>query len=147
RTLSACPDGASLVRIYETLREPAARANMVRAAILYREGGVYLDTDTITATSFGPLRHQAGAFCGQEHIVFPGAVRRSTDPRVRTAAALRSLARAAMRETPGGWRAFRRIERFYPRAVNNAVLGSAPGHPLAAALLAAMVRLPPERRL
>jgi hypothetical protein len=59
---------------------------------------------------------------------------------------IRRLIRSALRELPQGWRAFRWVERFYPTAVNNAVLGSEPGHPFLADLVARMVALPRERR-
>lgn len=139
--------GAALVEVFRELRELAGKANMVRAALLMVEGGTYLDADTVTLQSFGPLLAPGGAFCGEERIIRPAAV--ITDPplSIRMANLLRRAARSALREMPGGWRTFRRIERFYPAAVNNAVLGSVPGHPFIQALLQNMIGLPRERRL
>ena len=145
--LSSAPRGDELAAIYPQLDHAAARANVLRAAILHAEGGVYLDTDTVTIRSLEPLMAEAGAFCGEEHVVYPASVRRSRNPLVRVPALLRSVARDALREAPGGWRAFRHVERFYPTAVNNAVLASAPGHAFIRTLLEAMTDVPPDRRL
>jgi hypothetical protein len=54
--------------------------------------------------------------------------------------------RKAMRLLPGGWQAFRRVEGLYFPGVNNAVMGAAPGAPLFAAYLRAMLALPRERQ-
>jgi hypothetical protein len=139
--------GAALWALFGQLSKPAAQANMVRAAILATEGGVYLDTDTVTLRDLGPLRARAGAFCGVERIALPYQVKASRDPAVWAAAGLRVGARELCRRLPEGWRWFRQIERWYPAAANNAVLGCAPGHPLALALLDGMLATPPERRL
>jgi hypothetical protein len=143
--LERCPDGPALVDVYRALEQPAARANVVRAAVLFVEGGVYLDTDTITIRSFDELRRDP-AFCGEERVVYPAGVRGSRDPLVRATAFARSSARALLRELPGGWRVFRRIEALYPTAVNNAVIGATPQHPFVGRLLQAMRELPVESR-
>ena len=52
----------------------------MRLAILYAEGGVYLDIDTVTVRSLRDLCAEAAAFCGEERIVFPASVRRSWVP-------------------------------------------------------------------
>ena len=138
--------GAELVDVYRDLEEPAGRANVVRAALLAVEGGVYLDADTVTLASFSTLREPGGSFCGAERIIRPVAV--TSDRRLSTkfSSLVRRGARSALREIPGGWRAFRHIERFYPAAVNNAVLGSEARHPFLAALLENMVQLPQAQR-
>ena len=137
--------GPRLAALHDELTKPNARANMVRAALLATEGGVYLDTDTITVDTLAPLR-SATAFCGQERVVLPVALLR--DRRVRRIASSWALmvARDLCRRWPDGWRLFRRIEGRYPLAVNNAVLGASPRHPLLTGLLQAMVDLPVERR-
>jgi len=53
-------DGEALFGVYRDLEKPEARANMLRAAILAAEGGVYLDMDTITVASFEDLLTGAG---------------------------------------------------------------------------------------
>ncbi|MBX3251691.1 MAG: hypothetical protein KF901_31225 [Myxococcales bacterium] len=132
--------------IWAELDKPAARANVVRAAILLTEGGVYLDTDTITVRSLRPLLEAHGAFCGLEHIALPGAVARSRSPVAWAGVGMRMGARDLLRRLPGGWRHFRAIERFYPAAANNAVLGAAAAHPFVADLVGAMTTTPAARR-
>lgn len=68
--------GAVLTALYRRLEQPAGRANLLRAAILYAEGGVYLDMDTITLRSLTPLRGDP-VFCGLERICLPIEVARS----------------------------------------------------------------------
>ncbi|MBI5487806.1 MAG: glycosyl transferase [Deltaproteobacteria bacterium] len=135
-----------LRRLLDELTAPAGRANVVRVAILAAEGGVYLDTDTVTVRSFRPLLG-TGAFCGQERIVLPTEVVGSWNPLVWAVAGLRLGVRDVLRRVPEGHVAFRRVERYYPAAVNNAVLGSEAGHPFVLELLRRMVELPAERRL
>ena len=137
--------GSALVECYRELVPPAARVNVLRMALLAERGGVYLDTDTVTLRSFAPLCEQGGAFCGEERLVFPG-VRSSWLARLQPAALARMAVRDAFRRLPGGYAGFRRVERFYPTAVNNAVLGAEPGHPLVRELIARAVLLPRARR-
>jgi len=138
--------GGRLVDCYRDLVEPAARANVLRAALLREQGGVYLDTDTVTLEPFTHLRRRGGFFCGEERLVFP----RTRGPwwlsRLDPRALLRTAARDACRRLPGGYRHFRRIERFYRTAVNNAVLGAEPRHPLVEELIARMQSLPKAER-
>jgi hypothetical protein len=140
------PRGKQLFELYRRLTQPAARSNMLRCAILYREGGVYLDTDTVTVADYGPLL-AVGAFCGRESIALPGTLygRRHPGPWMRAGALL--AARELCRILPRGYRAFRRIEGLYTAAVNNAVLAAAPEHPLIAAMLDGMLALSPSQQL
>lgn len=140
-------DGERLATIFIQLRAPAARANLLRALILAREGGVYLDLDTITVRSLEPLRRAHGAFCGEEHLVWPAALRRDRSVRARAKALARSGLRDLHRRLPGGWRSFRRLEHVYPTAANNAVLGAEPGHPFVRRLIEGMLAVPESRRL
>ncbi|MFH1532739.1 MAG: glycosyltransferase [Pseudomonadota bacterium] len=139
-------DGEALLAVYRDLEKPEARSNMLRAAILAAEGGVYLDMDTITVTSFTDLLDRGGAFYGLERIVFPGAVRQSRRPGVWAGALARAGFRAVCRRRRDGWRLFRRIEGRYSLAANNAVMGGEAGHPFLLDLLQRMIALPPERR-
>ena len=138
--------GPALVQIYREMDAPAARANMVRAAILWNEGGVYLDLDTVTVGSFDDLLLRDDFFCGEETIAYPAAVKKGRSPLAWASALARDGVRDALRRAPGGWRAFRQIDRLYAKAVNNAVVGCPPGHPFAGALLRAMTEVPLERR-
>lgn len=135
-----------LVDLYRDLEAPAARSNVLRVALLVRRGGVYLDTDTVTLRSFAPLRARAGAFCGEERLVFPGSRRSFWASRLAPPALARVLLRDACRRIPGGYRWFRHLARYYPSAVNNAVLGAEPGHPFLLDLVERMLAVPPEQR-
>ncbi len=137
--------GHALAQRFATLTAPAARANMVRAAVLGREGGVYLDTDTITWRDMTSLRTSAAAFCGNEHITLPSSVKNGGNLSALGRAYWQNVVRDVYRRIPGGWRAFRDYEERMPRAVNNAVLGCEPRHPFIMDLLERMVRLSPTR--
>lgn len=136
--------GGPLVDIYHRLEAPAARSNLIRAALLDVEGGIYLDTDTITVADLTELR-AAEAFCGEERIIFPATTLTSSNPLTWAAAGVRAAGRSLGRAWPEGWRGFRRIERYYPRGANNAVLASAPGGRFIRSFLDAMLALPRER--
>jgi hypothetical protein len=138
--------GPALVDCYRELRTPAARSNVLRVALLAELGGVYLDTDTLTLQSFASLRAQCGAFCGAERLVFPEQAARGLGSRLRPSALLRMAARDVARRIPDGYRLFRRIERYYPTAPNNAVLGAERGHPVLGELLTRMATFPRSRR-
>lgn len=135
-----------LADLYSRLSEPAGRANVLRAAILWAEGGTYLDVDTVTVRSLTPLRERAGVFCGAERLVFPGHVRRSLDPRVRAKALALTALRDAFRRMPDGWKWFRLIEGSYPTAANNAVFAAEPEHAFVGDLLDRMLAVPAKRQ-
>jgi hypothetical protein len=138
--------GARLVDCYRDLTLPAARANVLRAALLREQGGVYLDTDTLTLASFAGLRERGGFFCGEERLVFPKTRAPFWVSRLDPRALGRTLARDLCRRLPHGYRHFRHIERFYGTAVNNAVLGAEPRHALTEELIARMQSLPKAER-
>jgi hypothetical protein len=138
--------GSRLVDCYRDLTEPAARANVLRVALLREQGGVYLDTDTLTLASFASLRARGGFFCGEERLVFPNSRAPFWVSRLDPRALARTAARDLFRRLPQGYRHFRSIERFYERAPNNAVLGAEQRHPLVEELLARMQSLPKAER-
>jgi hypothetical protein len=138
--------GGALNDLYRDLPDARARANVLRMALLSNEGGVYLDTDTLTLRPFEDLLARGGAFCGVERLVFPAALSGSSAPGRFALALARHLVRDGLRRLPGGWRWFRRIERFYPVAVNNAVFGAAAGSAFVTELLARMLAIPRRRR-
>lgn len=145
-TLRRCGGpGERLEKMVARLDKPAAKANVLRAALLQTEGGVYLDTDTVTLRRFDDLRAGFGAFCGEEHIVFPETVASNRHPATIAKALTRSAVREGLRLAPDGWSAFTHVAPWYHRAVNNAVLGSRRGHPLMGRLLNAMASTPDER--
>lgn len=145
RPAGAPPLSPSLAALYAELEAPAAKANVLRAAILCAEGGIYLDIDTVTLRPLTPLLDRA--FCGSEPIAFPERVMRSKRPDLWARAIALHGARLVLRELPYGYRAFRSIEPLYARAANNAVLGAPPQHSFIRALLQGMVDVPRERRL
>lgn len=147
RWLRACGvDGAGLLELYARLQAPAARANVLRAAILAVEGGVYLDLDTVSVAPFAQLR-AANAFCGLERVAFPARLRSSGTRAQWCRAYALSAARDVLRRLPHGHVTFRRIEAHYDLAANNAVLGARAGHALPVALLDGMLRIPRAQQL
>jgi hypothetical protein len=114
---------------------PTARSNLLRLRILRDEGGVYLDMDTLTVSSFAPLLDK-GFFCGTEAVVFSAAMRRSRNPAKWAGAVGKTMARRICRWLPSGWRFFRKLEPFYEHRPNNAVLGAIAGHPVLSELVA-----------
>jgi hypothetical protein len=138
---------APMRELYARLSAPAARSNVLRVLVLASEGGVYLDLDTVTVRSLAPLCARAGVFCGAERIAFPGKIVSPVRPFSYALGVLRSGLRGVLSLVPRGYAAFRRVERFYPLAVNNAVLGASPGHPFLADLVTRMLALPRQRAL
>jgi hypothetical protein len=138
--------GDGLTVSYRRLTNPAARIDVLRAAILYLEGGLYLDMDTVTTSSLLPLLNTR-QFVGCEFIVWPHLARTSRSPALLARTLTLDLTRKMMRRTPGGWRIFRRIEKFCYRGINNAVMGAEAGSPLFEDYLRAMLTVPPERQL
>jgi hypothetical protein len=56
--LAACDDDAPLLATYQRIpaRAASAKSNLLRYAILWSEGGIYLDLDIIVVRSLEPLR-------------------------------------------------------------------------------------------
>jgi hypothetical protein len=134
-----------LAATYGRLTSPAARVDVLRAAILYLEGGLYLDMDTVTTRSLLPLLN-IRQFVGCEFIIWPGFVRTSYSPALWARAISLDLTRKLMRRMPRGWELFRRVEKFCFRGINNAVMGAEPNAPLFENYLRAMLAIPPERQ-
>ena len=134
-----------LCALYSSLVSPVQRADVLRAAIIYLQGGIYLDLDTITVASLRPLL-SAVQFVGTEYIVWPHWVRHSRSWAVWAKHLALDVLRSGLRLCPGGWRGFRQVEHWYFKGVNNAVMGAQAGAPLFAAYLRAMVALPPARQ-
>ena len=145
--LALCEEaaGAKLAELCDALESPVARSNLVRTALVYRDGGVYLDMDTLTIRSFDAVRATAPGFLGHEHVVFPREVVESWDPRVKARAYLQTTIRDVFRRLPRGYRYFPKIEQHYPRAVNGAIMGGVAGHRFCRAYLDAMTEVPKPR--
>ncbi len=134
----------ALVNIYLGLDSPVMRTDILRSAILFVQGGIYLDLDTITTISLRPLLdlHQ---FVGNEFIVWPHFVRMSYSPVLWAHSLVLDVLRKILLRLNSGWRLFRRVEHFYYRGINNAVMGAEAGSQLFAEYLLAMVALPAGR--
>ena len=137
--------GGELAALYGRLDSPVARTDILRATILYLKGGSYFDLDTITTASLLPLLNTP-QFVGSEFIVWPQIVRASHSPVVWTRHLILDLLRKVLRRMPGGWKTFRRVEKFYFRSVNNAVMGAEANSRLLADYLHAMLAVPPDRQ-
>lgn len=130
-----------LVDLYRKLSHPARRSDILRLALLWCHGGVYLDTDTITVADLSPLLC-AGVFCGEEYIILPFKVVYSRKPTARLKIEVLKKLRRLLHRLPEGYRMFRYVRGIYPRAVNTAVLGANPGHPFLRELLDRLIALP-----
>ena len=136
--------GGELAALYCGIASPVMRTDVLRAAILYLQGGVYLDLDTVTTASLLPLLNTP-QFVGSEFIVWPHRVRASHSPAVWARHISLDLIRKALRQIPQGWEAFRQVEKLYFKGINNAVMGAAANSPLISEYLQAMLTVPPER--
>lgn len=133
--------GDQLATLYQKISSPAILSDILRGAILYRDGGIYLDVDTITLGTLKPLlRHQQ--FIGLENIVWPYWVKTSRSPLPWARALALDLVRKGLRVTPRGWQLFRLLEPLYFKAVNGAVMGGAQKAPLFKLYLESMISLP-----
>ena len=137
--------GGALVVLYRRLEDPVRRSDVLRAAILYSYGGIYLDLDTVTVASLLPLT-TLHDFVGSEFIAWPSSVRVSRSPALWARHLALDAVRKMFRRMPNGWKAFRHIERFYTRSVNNAIMGGEVNSCLFADYLHAMILLSPERQ-
>ncbi len=133
--------GGELARLYGSIRNPVTRTDILRTAILYLHGGVYLDMDTVTIATLRPLLDST-QFVGCEFVVWPRTVRASRSPLVWIVHLTLDLLRKAFRRMPQGWRLFRRVEKLYVRGINNAVMGAEPQTHLFAQYLHAMLAMP-----
>lgn len=133
--------GTRLMELYARLSSPAILSDILRAAILYREGGIYLDVDTLTLASLRPLL-QDTQFIGLENIVWPYWVKTARSPCPWARAVGLDLLRKTLRLTPNGWLFFQPFEKLYFKAVNGAIMGGAPQAPLFTTYLQNMVDLP-----
>jgi hypothetical protein len=118
---------------YRALAIPANRSDILRAALLYRFGGVYLDTDVIVLRGFGSV-------LGPSMLL--GRNRSGYDFRSMTASWARmiwlrfkSALRAAVSRLPGGHQLFRGIQGLYPTHLTTGIWGSTAEHPLLARVL------------
>lgn len=135
-----------LSNLYRRLDSPVMQSDVLRAAVLYVEGGIYMDLDTVTVASLSPLLDTA-AFVGSEFLVWPRNLQ-SSRPSLLLARQLGlDVLRKICRQMPRGWLLFKRIERFYFRSVNNAIMGSEAKSKFISDYLQSMLDLPDQRQL
>lgn len=143
--LSGCADAAALLATYARIppRAASAQSNLLRYAILWQEGGIYLDLDVLVVRSLAPLR-------ARECTLGAELVWRADEARVATGFAPWMLAPGAafaadlaLRRAEAALRlsAPPRCHRFLERRwshtqPNNAVIAAAPRARFVAALLA-----------
>lgn len=136
----------TLINLYNDTTTPVQRANILRIAILYQHGGLYLDTDTITIASLKPLTANTRPFIGTERIVWPPGVKEAKSIRLIARHRMLSLVRRVFRHIPSGWRVFRHLENYYPLGFNNAIIGAPPRNKWLGDCLWAMINLPENRK-
>ena len=64
-TEDSLPDDLIRPEVYERLRNPAERSDIIRLEVLYRFGGVYVDTDVECLRPIGPLLEEGDFFVGE----------------------------------------------------------------------------------
>lgn len=121
----------------------AALSDILRYLVLYRDGGVYLDLDTITLKSLRPLLKETG-FCGRERILIPHRLYRQRKRLHHFRTVPLDIARLICSKADRGVGWFSRIAHLYPTAINGAVLGLEQGHRLALEALRRVPILVPE---
>lgn len=141
RARALLDDPAALDHIWRALTAPAARSNVVRLLVLFLEGGIYLDTDTLTLKNLDHLRHD-GAFCGLEHVLWSTERLNKRRPYFWTLGPLLSGLRLGAGHFRHGYALHRAQLGWYARAANNAVLGFAPGHAFLSRAFQRMSELP-----
>ncbi len=154
--LEACPGGAGpyldlLSRL--PAGSPAAISNLARLAILFRDGGVYLDTDVVVLAPVDDP-DEIGAYLGVERVWADNRSRVSNG--LGVAGAIRATPwaaswvsnRVSCRLSRGRFvrDTYRRPPRWSRLQANNAVLGAPIGSDFAAAALQRALEVDPSAR-
>jgi len=113
------------------VKSPASKANLLRLALLYKHGGIYLDTDTIFVKPIDDLLKFKG-FCGTETVALPRELFKSINPFAYLVCGLRFAWRFFCTYCPSGEQIFRKTEKFFSQSANNAVLASEAKNPIIA---------------
>ncbi|MCQ2097037.1 MAG: hypothetical protein MJY87_03720 [Fibrobacter sp.] len=133
-------------KLFHTLTAPASRANLLRLALLFKYGGVYLDTDIIMVKPFEQLMEQKG-FVGTEPVALPASLFGSINPFRWIFCGLQFAFREFCARVPRGYGLFRAFEGLFSAAVNNAVIGSEPGNETITKAFEFIKTMPEEERL
>jgi hypothetical protein len=138
--------GDQLHELFKALDMPAAKCDVLRTALLYIHGGVYMDFDTLSLSSFDKLLENGDFFCGNEHSIYPGHVRFSWDPRKAIPALVLQGMRGVCYAKQGGWMRYRStVEPLITPHPNNAILGCAKADPFVESMLRMMAAWPRKR--
>ncbi|MDR2555116.1 MAG: hypothetical protein LBC64_06770 [Fibromonadaceae bacterium] len=113
------------------VKSPASKANLLRLALLYKHGGIYLDTDTVFVKPIDDLLKFKG-FCGTETVALPRELFKSINPFAYLICGLRFAWRFFCTYCPSGEQIFRKTEKFFSQSANNAVLASEAKNPIIA---------------
>jgi len=125
-----CDDGIC-EELCNKVKSPASKANLLRLALLYKHGGIYLDTDTIFVKPIDDLLKFKG-FCGTETVALPRELFKSINPFAYLVCGLRFAWRFFCTYCPSGEQIFRKTEKFFSQSANNAVLASEAKNPIIA---------------
>lgn len=138
-------DGGVTYELFSELPSPATKANLVRLALLYKFGGVYLDTDVIMVEEFGKLLELRG-FCGVEPVALPQEIFKSINPFRWLFCGIQFAFREFCARMPSGYKIFRLGERYYSTAANNAVLASEQGNEFFKRAFETIQKMPPAEQ-
>lgn len=110
-------------------RKPVERAqsNLLRYLILYQEGGIYLDADTLVTNDLAPLRKKNSGFIGKENSIW-AITRRKNPLHYFIWAPFLELYRMAAILLPFGYRMNNSFRVLCSSSENNAVMGMTPRH-------------------
>jgi hypothetical protein len=148
-------DADALRRCYGAIPRTAlsARSNVLRYAVLARQGGIYLDTDVLLLRSLADLRvHEA--FAGAEQVLSIDEARVASGWRWQMAGAAAAWGGSwLLRRADAGLRlrigegVARRLDPLWQRTqLNNAVIGATPGARFVRRLLARCTEVDPSIR-
>ena len=139
-------DNGICEELYNRVKSPASKANLLRLALLYRHGGIYLDTDTVFVKPVDDLLNLRG-FCGTETVALPRELFKSVNPLAYMACGLRFAWRFFCTYCPSGEQIFRKTETLFYQSANNAVLASEAGNPIIARAFQTINSMPQKERL
>jgi len=116
-------DKGLMWQLFQKFQKPALKSDLLRFALVYKYGGVYLDTDIIAVKPWNDLLKYKG-FCGLEAVAFPGDLYTSSNPFRYLLAGILYLWRLLCAYLPRGWQIFRLTEGLFRYCANGAILGS-----------------------
>lgn len=131
----------NLMSVYNMLPTAAIQSDFLRTLIIYKYGGVYLDTDTLTLNNMQKIMVSHSCFLASEYIIFASQQHKYNPYH---AIFLRYL-RLLIAVMPRGWKHFEKIQKLYTIALNGAIIGAPKRHPWLKHLLVAMSNMSKNR--